>query len=233
MNCLFLSTSLVNIASVISLVALLIWSSTLFGDEGRFRDADRWNGGDNYGGQGGWDNGGGGSNWNGGQQQQNSNNWWTNPEGQLEFRMDRTDRLAFKLMLDLAALILVNVMVAGKSWSIGDGGRYYEKANLGSLSGSMYMLANMLLVSFLYLLNFNVSPDYWRRLVVAHSVRNVSDTQPLECTGWQSGTGRVQLQSGLPLLGQRGAAVVPREHRGLDLPRLRHCLLHLIFPPLL
>ena len=167
MNCLFLLTSLVNIASLISLVVLLIWSaSNLFGDEDQVRDADRWNGGDNYyGGQGNWNNNGGGNNWNGGQQQQqqqqqnnNNNSWWTNPEGQLEFRMDRTDRLAFKLVLDLAALLLVNLMVAGKSWSIGDGGRYYEKANLGSLSGSMFMLANMLLVSFLYLLNFNVSP---------------------------------------------------------------------------
>lgn len=160
MNCLFLLTSLVNIASVTSLVVLLIWSSTLLGDGGQVRDADRWNGGDNYGGQqGGWNDNGGGNSWDSGQQQQqqpqNGNNWWTNPEGQLEFRMDRADRLAFKLVLDLAALILVNVMVAGKSWSVGDGGRFYEKANLGSLSGSMYMLANMLLVSFLYLLNFS------------------------------------------------------------------------------
>ncbi len=94
----------------------------------------------------------------GGDGDEDGGNRWVNEEGQLDFDLGPDGSDSMKLLYDLLVLIVASGAMFGplyKGWDLGNG--IYHKVNIGVIAGSTYMFSNMLLVSFWYMFDFDVS----------------------------------------------------------------------------
>lgn len=94
----------------------------------------------------------------GGDGNEDGGNRWVNEEGQWDFELGPDGSDSIKVLYDLVVLIIASGAMFGplyKGWDLGNG--VYHKVNVGIIAGSTYMFSNMLLVSFWYMFDFDVS----------------------------------------------------------------------------
>ena len=88
---------------------------------------------------------------------------WVDSDGNWTFEMSGVEEsIVEKILVDLGFLLFTNLLVFVKTCKVFN--RYYDQVDLGGLAGCTFMFGQMLFVSFLYMLNIEVSFGMQRQL---------------------------------------------------------------------